>query len=144
MDALAESSRNPVSGKRNKIDYVITSIVIVIIAVLISCSFYLKSTSKDNLVSIKYYNKEVYKMSLAKDEVFVMKKEKYDKLLDDLVIEVKDGKVRVKEEESPKHYCSILGFVEAKGTSIICAPNGVVITIEGKSDDIVDWQPGGM
>ena len=130
--------------KRNKLDYIITSIVIILIAVLISCSFYLKSTSKDNLVSIKYYNKEVYKMSLAKDEVFVMKKEKYDKLLDDLVIEVKNGKVRVVEEESPKHYCSILGFVESKGTSIICAPNGVVITIEGKSDDIIDWQPGGL
>ena len=127
---------------KNKIDYIISVIVILAIAMMIVFSIFLKA-DKDSIVSIKYYNEVVYQMSLGKNEVYTMKKEKFPKLLDDLVIEVKDGKVRVVEEESPRHYCSILGYVDSIGTSIICAPNGVVITIEGKSNSDIDWVPGG-
>lgn len=128
---------------KNKIDYLISIIVILAILIMVVFSLTLKA-DKNSIVSIRYYNKIVYQMSLDKNEIFTLEKEKYPLLLDDLVIEVKNGKVRVVEEESPRHYCSILGFVDTKGTSIICAPNGVVITIEGQRDDDIDWVPGGV
>ncbi|MDY4788465.1 MAG: NusG domain II-containing protein [Bacilli bacterium] len=128
---------------KNKIDYLISIIVILAILIMVVFSLTLKA-DKNSIVSIRYYNKIVYQMSLNKNEIFTLEKEKYPLLLDDLVIEVKNGKVRVVEEESPRHYCSILGFVDTKGTSIICAPNGVVITIEGQRDDDIDWVPGGV
>ena len=55
----------------------------------------------------------------------------------DVLIETVDGKVRVKEEISPKHLCSKQGYISKKGESIICLPNKVVIEIENDDVDAV-------
>ena len=54
----------------------------------------------------------------------------------DVLIETEGGKVRVVDEISPKHLCSIQGFVDSSMESIICLPNNIVIKIVDK--DIVD------
>lgn len=46
-------------------------------------------------------------------------------------IEVRNGKVRVSQENSPHHYCSKQGFVGSSTVPIVCLPNETVITIEG-------------
>ena len=70
-------------------------------------------------------------MNLQVDETFTMTVEDYPLLLGDLTIEVKNGKVGVVEQTSHYNYCELVGSTDKKGTAIICAPNGVVITIEG-------------
>ena len=57
----------------------------------------------------------------------------------DVVIEYKNNKVRVIEEDSPKHICSIQGWSSSPLNPITCLPNNVVIVIEAdKSDDEPD------
>lgn len=47
-------------------------------------------------------------------------------------IEVKEGKIRVKQENSPLHICSRQGFIEKSTETIVCLPNKIVIKIEEK------------
>lgn len=127
--------------KHNKTDYAIYSVCLAIIVALL-IAFLGVRTTPSSKANVYYDNKLVYTLDLNKDETWTMQQKDYPLLLADLVIEVKDHAVRVKDEESPKHYCSILGYQSEAGTSIICAPNSVKIVIEG--DNAIDYQPGGV
>ena len=96
---------------------VITSIIsVIIICVLISIS-YLSSpkTSDLDYAVVRYNNKIVKTMPLSVDDDFVMKK-----------------------EDSPLNYCSYLGEISNRGSSLICAPNCVRVTIESLEGDNTD------
>ena len=76
--------------------------------------------------------KQKYKLDMREDKEVVLKEDKYPSLLGEMIIEVKDNRVRVKKEESPMHYCSMQGWVDSAAKPIVCLPNGVVITIIGQ------------
>ena len=126
--------------KPNKHDIFVLVGILFILIVTIIASFS-TSSSEDNIVVIRYNNEVVHKMNLEVDETFTMKQEDFDLLLGDLTVQVKDGKVAVVEQTSNHNYCEIMGAVDKKGTAIICAPNGVVITIEGYEEPCSDWGP---
>ena len=48
----------------------------------------------------------------------------------EVVVEIKDGKIRIEKEDSPRHYCKIQGWVGEAGMPIICAPNYFMVVIE--------------
>ena len=64
----------------------------------------------------------------------------YDKDYNNIVIEIKDKRVRVKKEESPLHYCSMQGWVDSVARPIVCLPNAVVVTIMGQEVPDNDWE----
>ena len=51
--------------------------------------------------------------------------------LGDVVLEVKDGKIRVKSENSPKNICSKEGYIGDSSRTLICLPNKIIIKIVG-------------
>lgn len=51
-------------------------------------------------------------------------------------IVVLDNKIKVEEENSPKHLCSKQGFISSSNETIVCLPNKILIKIE--SDDSLD------
>lgn len=55
-----------------------------------------------------------------------------------VLLEVKDGNVRVEKENSPYHYCSIQGWVSSSAEPIVCLPNDIVVLIESKEESQVD------
>jgi hypothetical protein len=129
--------------QRNKSDGIIVGLALVLILSFITAIFALDTSDADK-IRVIYNNQLIKEMALSYDEVFVMERKDFPLLLGKMVIEVNGGKVRVKEEESPRNYCSILGWVSNKGSSIICAPNNVVITIEGYIDPGYDFEIGGQ
>jgi hypothetical protein len=50
------------------------------------------------------------------------------------VVEIKDGKVRVREAHCPNRICEKQGWI-TKG-AIVCLPNRIVITVGGKSENL--------
>lgn len=56
----------------------------------------------------------------------------------DLVIEYKDHKVRVKEEVSPQNICSEQMWSNSPLKPITCIPNNLVIIIEAKTSSDID------
>jgi len=57
--------------------------------------------------------------------------------LGDVLIVVRDGKIKVEDETSPLHLCSLQGFVSDSNQSIVCLPNKVVINIGSSEFDAV-------
>lgn len=126
--------------KMNIHDYIFSfiSILIVLLLILVSYLSIPKSNGTDYAI-VKYNNEIVKKMPLNKDDDFIMNKKDYPDLYgDELIVSVRDEKVFISKEESPFHYCSYLGKIDKKGSSLICAPNCVTVTIEGYTEvDII-------
>lgn len=128
--------------KRNKTDIFIFSFALIFIIILVVISNIITSNvnGKTKYVVITIKDEEKYKYKLSEDRIIELKKKDYNSLLGDMIIEIKDNKVRVKKEESPKNYCSKQGWVETVAIPIVCLPNSVVITIIGENDSDIDWQ----
>ncbi len=111
------------------------SVIIVMLMVVISVIATPKSSSDDFAV-VRYNNKIVKRMPLDKDDDFIMRKEDgyIDLYGDELIVSVRNYKVKISKEDSPFHYCSYLGEISKKGSSLICVPNCVRVTIESYED----------
>lgn len=130
------------SLKINKIDIIIIVLAILLVGsiVIVSNGIFKNINSENKYVLISIDGEDKFKYKLDEDRTIILKKEDYKTLLGDMVIEIKDNKVRVEKEESAKNYCSKQGWVENVATPIFCLPNSVVITIIGNNDSDLDWQ----
>ncbi|MBR0374545.1 MAG: NusG domain II-containing protein [Mogibacterium sp.] len=52
------------------------------------------------------------------------------------IVEIKDGAVRVTEASCKNQVCVHHAAITRSGESIICLPNRMIVTIEGRGDDI--------
>lgn len=123
------------------------SFVSVVLLMVASFIFIPKSSDTDYAV-IRYNNQIVKKMPLNIDDEFIMYKKDYPDLYgDELIVTVKNKKVSITKEDSPFHYCSYLGEITNRGSSLICVPNCVRVTIESldekvDNDSDIDLIPG--
>lgn len=53
-------------------------------------------------------------------------------------IEYKDNKVRVIDEQSPKHICQTQGWTNSPLSPLTCLPNNIIIVIEADRDNLPD------
>lgn len=53
-------------------------------------------------------------------------------------IEYKDNRVRVIDEESPKHICQTQGWTNSPLYPLTCLPNNIMIIIEAPDEDLPD------
>lgn len=110
----------------NKRDIMLISVVLIIAIIFI---FIKKISFKESNYAYVYYeNKEILEIDLNINDTYIV-----NGYNGDVVIEVLNKKIRVKEENSPLHICSKQGFV-SDSTPIICLPNKIVIKIEEKEE----------
>lgn len=128
--------------KHNKHDIFAYIASFALICSMLVVSNILTNKAKGNVLyaNITIDGKQKYKLNMDEDVEIVLKQDKYPTLLGDMVVEIKDKKVRVKKEESPLHYCSLQGWVGDVAKPIVCLPNGVVITITGQAVSDNDWE----
>ena len=120
--------------RHNKSDILVYIISFILIVCLLIISNVIVS-SNDGRVKyaiITVNGEQKYKLDMREDTEIMLKEEKYPSLLGEMIIEIKDNKVRVKKEESPLHYCSMQGWVDSVAKPIVCLPNGVIVTIVGQ------------
>ncbi|MCF0245706.1 MAG: NusG domain II-containing protein [Ileibacterium sp.] len=110
-----------------KADYLLICALMVFSAgALIPLAFSRKEASR---AVVQVRNKEIMAIDLLKDANYTVQGTNGP-----VNIEVKDGAIRVTQENSPHHYCSKQGFVDSVNTPIVCLPNETVITIEGEDE----------
>ena len=128
--------------KKNKTDLfiLILSIVFVLLIVVASNIITGNVNGAYKYVVVSINGEDRFKYLLSENRTIELAKDDYKTLLGDMVIEIKDNKVRVSKEESPKNYCSKQGWVSSVATPIVCLPNAVVVTIIGINDSDLDWQ----
>ena len=128
--------------KHNKCDVLIYILSFILIIGLIVASNIItgKAEGKVKYAIVTIEGKQKFKLNMNEDKELVLSKDKYPSLLGEMIIEIKDNKVRVKKEESPLHYCSMQGWVDSVAKPIVCLPNSVVITVMGQEVPDNDWE----
>lgn len=101
-------------------------LIIIIILLGITLSL-LKKDNNGSMAYVYYDGNKVLDIDLTD---YNYRTYEVEGLLGIITIETVDGKVKVVEENSPKHLCSIQGYISSSNESIICLPNKVVIEIE--------------
>ncbi|QIK57751.1 NusG domain II-containing protein [Erysipelothrix sp. HDW6A] len=74
---------------------------------------------------VMYKDEEILRLNMNKDGHYTVPGD-----LGDVVIEIKDGRIRVADEISPLNYCSIQGWVDKTNVPIVCLPNKILIVVE--------------
>ena len=82
-----------------------------------------------NIASIYYEDDLLITVDLNIDKEYVVSGQ-----LGDVILEVQNGKIRVKEENSPRHLCSLQGYTNSSSKPIICLPNKIIIKVSNVSD----------
>ncbi len=90
-------------------------------------------SSEASTALIKVGDRPVQRVSLRIDKIINVEAEKGR-----VAIEVKDGRVRAVESSCLQKICVNTGWINRPGQNIICLPNKVLVTIEGKESSKVD------
>ena len=93
--------------------------------------FFISNEGKEAL--IKVGNGPVQRVSLKTDRRINLEGEKGG-----VVIEIKEGRVRAVESSCFQKICVNTRWINKPGQNIICLPNKVLITIEGKESPKID------
>ena len=109
----------------NKFDKVLSLVLLLITVCLFIVTYSFMNFNRLEAVVYKY-DQEIARYDMNVDQQHTVKGD-----FGDIVIEIKGGRVRIKEEISPLHYCSIMSWQSRVNTLIVCLPNGVYIHIEG-------------
>lgn len=108
-------------------------LIIILIIFVILLFVIINFTKKEGNKAVVYYEDDIVKIiDLNIDDEY-----KVEGYLGDIVLEVKDKKIRVKEEISPKNLCSKEGYTNSSFKPLICLPNKVIVKII-EEDNVVD------
>jgi len=72
------------------------------------------------------YNGQTENISLSKDQIFTLE--------NGVVIEVKGGRIRVKDSDCPQKICVKHGWLRYANDVIVCLPNKTILYLPKKSD----------
>lgn len=114
----------------NKHDIVLISILLFIPLVIFGI-FSLTSKDSINNAYVYYDDELVLTIDLTKEETTYY----VDGYNGKVKILAGNGKIKVDEENSPRHLCSKQGYISKSYESIVCLPNKVVITL-GVDDEL--------
>lgn len=111
----------------NKSDVKLIVLLLIVIGVIF---IFIGVTKEDGSMAEVYYeDKKILTIDLNIDNEYIV-----DGELGDVVLEIKNRKIRVKEENSPKHICSKEGFIGDSSRTLICLPNKIIIKIVGDTE----------
>lgn len=112
----------------NKYDLLL---IVCIIIFSVSGYFYFDRFVQEDgkLAHVYYDNQLVVTLDLKEDGTYLLKKDKYPELLDDLEVEVSNGGIRISKETSPNHICSKQGATSSPTMPLVCLPNKVFVEV---------------
>jgi len=102
-------------------------VFVLILVILIFFLFKDINDAKEKIAKVYYADKLIKTISLSFDGEYTVLGDNGE-----VVIEVKDNKIRVVEETSQRNLCSKQGY----GDVIICLPNKIVIKVENSDNEL--------
>lgn len=113
----------------NKNDLKLVGVLLIIIIIFF---IIINITKKEGKTAVVYYeDKEILKIDLNTNKEYTVKG-----YLGDVVLEVNNKKIRVKEETSDKHICSKEGYIYTNNKSLVCMPNKIIVKIISEDNDL--------
>lgn len=118
--------------KHSKVFTVLDCILLVVIAAVIGVSVWLIYRTPDEGLTVTVTAPDFkYSGSLSKDNVIE---------LEHICVHIQNGKAWVTDADCDDKICERMGEISRAGQSIVCLPNGVVVSISGDSD--LQWGVG--
>jgi len=109
---------------------------LIIIILIIAGAFWVfkcfTNNESNKIAKVYYENKVILTIDLLEEGKYQV--EGYNGKVN---IVVKDGKIKVENENSPLHLCSNQGYISKSYETIVCLPNKITIKIEN-SDTALD------
>lgn len=95
-------------------------ILLIIAAAITALIFHLKNSGNTALITVDGQIKTTFNLD----------DKETDFELDGAVIELQQGKIRIKTSDCPNQICVHTGYISKKGEKIVCLPKKLVIEIE--------------
>lgn len=106
-------------------------LIIVLMILSVGCIFpLLHHAPSGDTASVYVKEDKVLSIDLRQDGTYQVQGAKGD-----VIIEVKNHAIRVRQENSPHHLCSKQGFVSQGNMPIVCLPNETVVQIDEKTQE---------
>lgn len=112
---------------------ILLSIIAVIVIGSVIGIFYVSRPSESNTVEIVSNGKVIKTLNLSTEKNNSFEVENNGKIN---VIEIKNGRIRVKSADCPDKVCVDSGWLESTDLPIVCLPNKLIIRFTENSDDI--------
>lgn len=112
----------------NKNDWYLVITITVFCVIGLFC-FQILSKTDIKTANVYYENKKIKTIDLTIDSTYEVQGKNGT-----VVLEVKEGAIRVKSENSPLHLCSRQGYIKKNTEVIVCLPNKIVVQIEEETD----------
>ncbi|QAR33357.1 NusG domain II-containing protein [Geovibrio thiophilus] len=105
----------------------------IIVIILLFCSvFFIKNLFIASGAPVLVLITEKGEKELSfKDQLYDLKEETGH----EMIVEVKDGKARIKESDCPNQICVLTGWVSSCGDAAVCIPNKVAVYVKCENED---------
>lgn len=104
-------------------------LILILVLIIFSSSFLILSHHNKNGVLIcKSGDNVVGKYDLRKDRII--------NINDDIIVEIKDNKARIKYSTCPLQYCVKQGWIKYNGDMVVCVPNKCAIYIVNDKQEL--------
>lgn len=104
-------------------------VLIIIVSVIfiagVAGSIIVLNAPKKNTVNIKSGGKVLYTLDLSKEEDRTFEVKSADGGVN--LIEIKDGKIRVKSADCPDKTCVRMGWLDSSAMPIVCLPHQLIV-----------------
>lgn len=88
--------------------------------------------------STKVAEASVYHEGNLLKDVKLEKDQEFSLLDGKMLIEVKEGRIRVRESDCPRQVCVNTGWIQYPGESVVCVPYKVLIEVKSAGAPVVD------
>lgn len=125
----------------NRSDKIFIGFVLILSLLIYGLSdFIFNAITSDELQAVVYVrDKEFGRYNMKVDQEVTIAGD-----LGDVVVEIKDEKVRIQTETSPLHICSLQGWIDKAYVQLICLPNSVIVQIENSNHHIPEPEIDGV
>ena len=117
----------------NKSDKIFIAIVVLMsVFIYIFSDVIFDMITSDDLQTVIYVNDQEYgRYSMNQNQQVTVPGQ-----LGDVVVDIETDRVRIAMENSPRHICSLQGWVDRVYVPLICQPNYVVVQIENSNHEV--------
>lgn len=129
---MDRASRRSSGGRSRRLNAIVAlAIAVVAVASLVALRMH-GSSEKPGLARVTDGDGNVYEMPLGDDATKIVTTE-----LGTNVVEVRDGRVRVREADCPNRDCVNQGWIDSSSQQIVCLPHRLYV-------EVVDGQGSGV
>ena len=105
-------------------------IIVITVLALLPLYFLISQKKKEGKYCTIKTPEKTYTVSLERDTIL-----KVEGRIGVSEVEIKKGKVRMRDSPCHRKYCMKMGWIKNEGEDIICVPNGIIIKVEGEKID---------